>query len=309
MKVPPPGVPVPAPMPPSSSSGVAKPESPLDAECPSQEIPCWKPMGNPNKNPEKIPCDMVKSYPKADTSHNRMVSCRKTLKQSWTKARNARKRMGMGSGMVDLAPIYGNFDGETAGVLRQMWPALSTPDKYSIITSGVTKIVITCYDLFRTLPPPYWVLSVWVCLGPWSLYFHYIKILWFCCFESSKACMFSFLFFRMPKFEPYLTGFFYTWQYLSAPFAESPPSGTNPSTSSSIIDVCNNVSSLFLQQLAAAVSTIRSLVQVLMRNWSRRFWVWICLTMTVSPTKWPTWAMLAGWKGGGPTPGTVRSCW
>lgn len=42
----------------------------------------------------------------------------------------------MGSGMVDLAPIYGNFDGETAGVLRQMWPALSTPDKYSIITSG-----------------------------------------------------------------------------------------------------------------------------------------------------------------------------
>ena len=45
--------------------------------------------------------------------------------------------MGMGSGMVDLAPSYGNFDGETAGgVLQQMWPALSTPDKYSIITSG-----------------------------------------------------------------------------------------------------------------------------------------------------------------------------
>ena len=136
MKVPPPGVPVPAPMPPSSSSGVAKPESPLDAECPSQEIPCWKPMEIQQKSRENPMWHGEILSTKADTSHNRMVSCRKTLKQSWTKARNARKRMGMGSGMVDLAPIYGNFDGETAGVLRQMWPALSTPDKYSIITSG-----------------------------------------------------------------------------------------------------------------------------------------------------------------------------
>ena len=125
---------------------------------------------------------------------------------------------------------------------------------------------------------------------PGPLYFHYIKILWFCCFESSKACMFSFLFFRMPKFEPYLTDFstpgnICQHHLLNHHHQEQIHQRHHPSLMSVTMFPHCFFSSWQLPSAPFAV---------LSRYWwemIEEVLVWICLTMTVSPTKWPTWAM------------------